>query len=181
MAKSKIDITKQFNEEVWVVSVLNTGDKLGGHAMIVVEGMQKNSGFHSQLFVGQYDILAVPTENQDAVINKKGCITDVRCFEADQCQRSYEEYASKSYFIDPNEAKKMIISIKKDKEICDKAKRGEGEYPLYQYVGTIHPLSDTGMGHNCASWCVEKLKEGGINLDVSFAKPKSLVSDCSVM
>ena len=77
-------------------------------------------------------------EDPTALINTKSYITTVPCFEDSKYTREYEKYASKSYYIDPFNFKAMLASIKEDKETCEKAQRGEYEYPRYQFVGFKH-------------------------------------------
>ncbi len=57
MLKSKLDTSCSFGEEHWVVSVVNFGPRVAGHAMIIVEGVVQNDKTNElELFVGQYDI-----------------------------------------------------------------------------------------------------------------------------
>jgi len=182
MPVSKINPTLIFEQTSWFVSVLNTGDKLGGHSMLVIEGVEKlPDSIYSSLFIGQYDIKAEIYKDDEAVINSKGYISEVRCFETNKYTRDYSQYPSKTYPIDPESARKMIDSIEEDQKVCLRAAKGEGEYRKYQLVGDKHPFSEIGMGVNCASWCIEKLEIGGININPIMTKPDKLTRSCNIL
>lgn len=184
MPRSTVNNKYEFNSTIWVISVLNKGSKLGGHATIVVEGLQNNPmGFHNELFVGQYDINAVPFEDQKSRLNVKGAITKICCFESNTYtnKQPYSSYPSKSYLVGYQDAKAMIASIKEDKRICEQASRNEQEYPLYQYLGKKHFLADEEEGDNCASWCVSKLAVAGVGDRSAKSKPKVVVGSCVIL
>jgi len=73
----------------------------------------------------------------------------------------------------------MIASIKRDKEECEKATKGEAEFRRYQHLGKSHLLADEGAGDNCATWCVEKLDIAGI--EAYGTKPKQLAGQCRIL
>ncbi|OGO95711.1 MAG: hypothetical protein A3F41_03775 [Coxiella sp. RIFCSPHIGHO2_12_FULL_44_14] len=175
MPISKINPKKKFDAAVWLISIVNTGDKLTGHALLVIEGIQYSHTTHQKLFVGQYDIVAKMDKTDPSMLNKKGYIASIRIFEQGRYGRQYEHFPSKTYSIDPIDAKLIIRSIKEDHVLCQQAAKGEIEYPKFQLVGDKHLFSKIGMGDNCASWCMKKLKAGGITIDALMSKPKKLV------
>ena len=195
MPQSKINSKFEFNKNKWVVSVLNTQPSLfsGGHAAIVVEGEEMDG----KPFIGQYDIGAYGDDRLQAnSINIKDDITNIKCFEnADNRKAfpkterdkkdSYEEkkYPAMSYNVSPDAAKKMIASIKEDKERTEKARQNgfdeKGEpirFLKFQRLGKHHPLvkifGDPNEGNNCAGWCLEKLAVAGIGDETGKPKPK---------
>jgi hypothetical protein len=182
MRSSRVKENYEFNTEIWVVSVLNTGSKLGGHAMIVVEGIQRNShSLYDQLFIGQYDIRATLDEFQDSSLNSKGKITEIKCHEGFEYKREYKMYTSKCHYVTPLKAKEMIASIKEDQAVCERASHGKGDYPSFQYLGTNHLLSETNMGDNCASWCLKKLAIAGIGDGSGKSKPEKVAGGCLIL
>lgn len=188
MPKSRVNEKKTYNENTWVVSVLTTNGKLPGHSILVVEGIKIiPTNTFATLFMGQYDIAAEEDEQQSNKLNYLGHITEVKVREPQDPQevsrfenyaKKYKNYRSRSWNIHPQDAENMIRSIKEDAAICKQAANGDGEYPRYQLFGSNHPLSDLNMGDNCTSWCMAKLKVGGIDLDV-LSKPIKLTSTSS--
>lgn len=168
MRKSKINSKFEYNEIKWVVSVLNTtGSLIGGHAAIVVEGVEEDSfSLNKKLFIGQYDISANSEEGD--LINPQGYITKIKCFENEENKRDYEkeQCPSQSYYVTRLAAWRMIAFIKADRARTAQAmenwarkgrnlKKGEHEpkeslivdlngnpiEPLkYQKLGKHHPL-----------------------------------------
>ena len=191
---SQVNPAFNYDAEEWIVSILNTGEKRGGHAVIVVEGLKTadtssvSMQFSAYLekFVGQYDIFAAPDDTLTSSFNLKGHICNVECKEDKSVTRAggYQQFSSKSYKVDAKNALKMIASIKVDHEACEQAKRGEREYPKYQYLGTDHPLiqlvGSVEDGHSCASWCARKLEiaTGGKH---NGAKPKVIANQCLIL
>ena len=188
---SRVNPALTFNEDCWLISVVKTDGMSallgGGHAMLVVEGIKKreNSTFYDE-HIGQYDVWGVVWDNEDkSLINKKGKLTQVRMFENKEWKPTvnYTTCPSVSYTVDPDEAKAMINSIREDKRKTEEADAGRGEYIPYQIVGNNHFLTDALKGHNCSSWCVEKLLVAGIDRTSATSKPKKLVQSwsCHVM
>lgn len=188
MRKSIVNPKFEYREDVWLVSVLNSDGAVagltgGGHVMIVVEGLEKDHTLRLQPYFRQCDFLAPTTEEDDdgSIINTKGRIVSIRCYTTTKRDFDYSKVPSKTHIVDPLRAKDMIASILKDKEICEKAARGERdeekkliEYPRYQKVGTNHFLSEVGMGENCASWAIRHLAVAGIDETSSKSKPKKV-------
>ncbi len=191
---SEVNESFHYNAEEWLVSVLNTGDKLGGHSIVVVEGLKKadissvSLQFepHLEKFVGQYEISAVSEDAPSSSLNPKGYICNVKCTETKEVTRpgGYKQFPSRSYKVDAEDASKMITSIKEDEQICLRARRGEGAYPPYQKLGTDHPfvrlIGNVNDGHSCASWCARKLEiaTGGKH---NGAKPKISAGQCLIL
>lgn len=176
MPKSIIDSEYEYDEKTWVVSVVNSGGNLGGHAMIIVEGLDSSPSFHAKPFIGQYDMKATPVEMESS-LNTKGRITDIRCFEGEKAGREYKDKAGKKYpsrscYLSPLNCKAMIQDIKAEQKVCESAREGKNDYPLYQYLGANSFFTDTGMGHNCQSWCSAKLAIAGYD-DGHKKKPPS--------
>jgi len=94
MPKSKVNphCKEEFNEEKWLISIINTGSKSGGHAALVVEGMETDLSkpLFPSVFIGQYDIAANAEEKQDSSINTKGYVTKIKVYENEACTRDYE-------------------------------------------------------------------------------------------
>ncbi len=72
MPKSIVEPKLEITETKWIVSAINSDGSLegvtfGGHAMIVVEGIYKEtpSSLHFTSFIGQYDILAATTDEDE--------------------------------------------------------------------------------------------------------------------
>lgn len=173
--ESKIKKGCYFDKDSWLVSVLNTGDKLSGHSVLVVEGIRMNPiTSRNELFVKQYDIQAELYQEQTDFINRKGKIVEVRCFEG--YSRELSIYPSRSYNVNPIKAKEMIKSIEQDIAICEKAKKRQAEFPNYQLVGEGHFLSDIGMGDNCASWSIKKLAIAGYGDGTGKPKPSKVAN-----
>ena len=127
MPKSKVNphCKEEFNEEKWLISIINTGSKSGGHAALVVEGMETDLSkpLFPSVFIGQYDIAANAEEKQDSSINTKGYITKIKVYENEECTRDYEKlnYPAKSYIVSREQAKRMIIAIKQDRDRTEAA------------------------------------------------------------
>lgn len=203
MKTSKINSQFQFGEEIWCVSVINTGVKLGGHSVLVVEGLKRGVKNFPELFVGQYDIRARTFSPPKSVLeNAKGLLTEVRCFEENEYKRNYSEYKGKSYLVTPNNVNQMIASIKADKEKVDKFMQElnkievedahnqdekltalfskEENYLKYQQLGKHSVFTDPQEGDNCAGWCNEKLAVAGVGDGKEKPKPKISSGECVI-
>ncbi len=176
----------EFSEDVWIVSILNTGDKLLGHSVIVVEGVIRTGPglMNKQLFVGQYDIQAELDEEQKNLVNKTGRIVEVRCFPSNfppsasdpmGYTRDYSGFSSHSEIADRGLVERMIKSIREDSEKCKR-----GEHIPYQLVGLKHPIGSKDGGHNCTSWSIEKLAIAGVTIN-SLSKPSKAVKSCLIL
>jgi len=210
MPKSKVNAhcEEDYNEQYWLISIINTGDKSGGHAALVVEGMESNPpNFFLKNFIGQYDIAANAEEQQSNSLNTKGYITKIKCFEDEQNKRDYEQahYPARTYKVPRDKARAMIAAIKRDAEYTrlamenmDKEKHGDVNYhrdattgeiirPFsFQYLGSTHPLvkffGNADDGNNCAGWCLAKLtEEAGIEDADFLPKPKKVAGQCTIL
>ena len=166
MPKSRVTTDYEFNEEEWVVSVLNSGSAIEGHSVLVVEGMD-----NGHLFVGHYDI------NAKIITGGKGVITRINCNESDSYLFEYKEFTRKSYrYIPKGKVREMISSIRADAKAVQEAKAGEGPSLRYQLFGKNSTLSNLDDGHNCASWVQEKLSIAGIDHGNKKSKPEVIAS-----
>ncbi len=183
---SLVNPRKYVTEHQWIVSLLNTdgvvaGLKGAGHVKMLIEGIEKSSHHHFFKFYFRIcDIIPDLVEDDNSLINKKGRIIDVQCLKTVPANVDYKKSPSRSYIVTPLDAKAIVASVERDRAICQAAQTGNGEYPLYQSVGTHHVLSDAGMGHNSASWCVEKLALAGIDLTNRASKAKKVTSPCVI-
>lgn len=164
MRKSQVNARFEFDEDIWVVSVLNTGAATGGHAILVVEGMQA-----AQLFVGQYDIRAQGSPAPGSSVNIIGQINNVFIRESNNYSYpgGYQKLSSQSFTMDARCFPDLKASILADKDITDKANTSGSGHIKYELVGSkgvLHALfgSDYG-GINCAEWCQRKLKVIGLD------------------
>lgn len=173
-------INYTFDETTWVITVLNTGTRLAGHSVIVIEGQNKNPITNKiENFIGQYDIKFTPYTLQESSFNIKGYISAVDIFENSHSTRDYSRYTAKSYPVDAMKAKEMIRSIKADQVKTEQLIRmiesgsvqeesidsyfiqNQGFFE-YQLMGKSSYLADDGAGDNCAGWVLAKLAVAGI-------------------
>jgi hypothetical protein len=227
---SAISSGYRYNEQMWVVSILNTGARLGGHSVLVVEGIRGND-----VFLGSYDILAraLPDQNGAGLfssfenINRKGYISQVRVFEntkpvvvahtekttegvvlvtagvppifasltthetpvQNMGRFDYSQYPAQSYYIPAAKAEEMIVAIKLDKSVCEKADAGQGpgngpdktEYPPYQMLGKDSMFTNPENGDNCAGWCLKKLAIAGIGDGTGKPMPAKATGQCTIL
>lgn len=172
--QSKVDNNFEINESVWVISIINTGAKAGGHSILLVEGSRDG-----ELFVSQHDIHA--TIDSDSRLNKKGYITQIRHYDSYNPHFDYARASSQSFYLEASKYNAFLQSIAEDRRIVNEAGlreclgteyepnlaqlRQDSGYPAYQVVGSrgiLHLLFGDGDGINCAEWCKEKLKAVGI-------------------
>jgi len=180
MGKSIINNEFEYDEQTWIVTVLNTGSKFGGHSIIVVEGLKTNS-IHNRVenFIGQYDIKFTKYAIQDSSFNTKGYVSSVDIFENTKSERHYGDHTAKSYCVDAGKAQEMILSIKKDQDkihqlnamitngsvaqdAIDSVFIKQYGFLEYQLIGKSSVLADEGAGDNCAGWTLAKLAVAGI-------------------
>lgn len=204
MPQSKVNPTFEFNESKWVVSLINTGDKLGGHAKIIVEGITtesikktENHTFfskdnNSNLFVAEYHIMEALEANEQFQENPKyshipqflkntQCKYVIRWTERDYYKedkgKQYSQSHSQSWYTPPEAVWAMIKDIKEESQRCDNREQ-DAEF---QYAGKWCLYSYNG-GHNCTTWAEEKLAIAGvgngiIKLDSIKAIPEVHVSN----
>jgi hypothetical protein len=180
-------VEKKFivTEQIWVVSLINTGSIFTGHSMILLEGLE-----NGQPLIRQCDIKAIPLEEETEqsigapLRNVKGKITDIRTFtDYDRNKEKYQKNA-RSWYVTPTEAKRMLEDIQKDKDRTEAAKQGQGEYISYQYAGRESFWSNDNA-HNCPSWCYEKLEKADVKIaplpldKFGKQKPQKHVSSCA--
>lgn len=175
MPFSKIFKDKSFDERTWIVSIVNTSRSLFGHSVLVIEAVMPSS---ASLQVIHFDIFARPNGSpHDNFLNRKGLITEIRRSEGyrvnqDGTEYLYSERPSKSYRGEPENVLLMINSIEEDAGKCNR-----GEFIPFQLLGKNHPwvslFGDPNLGHNCASWCAEKLEIAKIktNSYLTSSKP----------
>lgn len=199
--KSRVKPLYTFDEDQWVISVINGGRATSGHAFLLVEGLQQatqSAETRSTLFVGQYDITATMDGNLPdpgffsstlEKVNPMGTVSQVRAFEGSAYrypddEQYYQQFSSRCWHASPENVLAMIESIKKDKAAVDQANRGEGEPIRFQLIGSKGgPLqalfSEENGGLNCAEWCMQKLTVADIQLDVK-PKPEKVAGGCSI-
>ena len=206
---SRINPKYIITPEKWVISVMNTGSILGGHSVMVIEGIGQYSErvglFGNGFFVNQYDIRAIVFESgSSSASNCKGIISEVRCFEGNEHTRDYSKFPAKSHYCDPNRAKEMIYSIHQDKQKVESFMKeihnienietkeaqqerlaallsSEDKYLKYQTRGAHGILTKISDGDNCAGWCNEKLAIAGIGDGTQLPKPKIAAGQCVIL
>ena len=200
MPNSNVNLKLEFNQNVWVVTLVNsvagTNGILGGHAVIVVEGINKDN----RLFQGEYDITAnsFPEEQdslQETLGNTLGVITKIRCnplpahrqltdAPTAAFHRDYATLPIKSWYVSPKLALDMITSIENDAKLIDDevssaTKEGRNvQWPFkYQKAGSYRwNLWGGNGGENCVTWAEKKLAiagagNGKIAIDSKKAAP----------
>ncbi len=180
--KSQVSADYRYDENDWVVSVLNTDDKwlgLPGHSMIVIEGIatEEDQAWAKlgENFVRMYDVQAKLFEEQKSRVNLEGYIFEVREFVIHRSE-GYDSTPKRSYIIKSSKVRNFIVSIKKDQAQCQEAKEKNNLslYPEYQLMGeNSRFFSNPNAGQNCASWVDNKLLLLGINKSHPV-KPKEL-------
>ncbi len=119
--------------------------------------------------------LLVPNIQDHAFINQKRFISKIGMYkdlEIEEVKKLFH-YSSRHWPASPSKVRDMKVAIKNDAAHCERAQRGECEYLPYQVVGTQHFLTEEKEGHNCTSWCIEKLKIIGADLRHAKSKPKT--------
>lgn len=162
--KSRINSAYEFKEDLWVISLINTGTILGGHSKIVIEGIKENS-----LYIVECHAMVIPDENEDnesslpqAFRNTKGTlrplISEKDNYKDEQKLTQYSTSTSTSYYIAPANADLIINEVKKQIEEFN-----TGNYMPYQYSGDNRiKFFGSNDGHNCTTWAESILKIGGI-------------------
>jgi len=162
--KSKYDSNLEFDENEWVVSLINTKSGIssiyGGHAKIVVEGLKRSNTLIKELFVAEYHIMEAERMPEETwipqALRNTQCKYAVLFKEDNKYNRTNQQYAetqSRSHGgIKPADAMKMIQDIKQEKQNIDSGQiapdfQYAGEWCLYSYQG----------GHNCTTWAEKKL------------------------
>jgi len=181
MATSKVNAEyNEINENRWLISILNTGAKSGGHSILVLEGIERvATSVFPQPFIIQYDIRAVADTADDSSFgNHKGHISEIRIFDSRDPlsrERDYTPFPSRSdYCEDIDRARAMMASIAKDKREIEQ----EGKHVPYQFFGEKGLFSQRGAGQNCTGWCIDKMVIAGIDVH-GLTKPKIAASSLS--
>lgn len=152
-----------FSETCWVVSLLNTGSALTGHAMIVVEGIENN-----RLFIGQYEVRSkiiidqtIGDVMQRTMGNAQGYIAEIRVIENfDEYTRDYKDYSHKSWYATPEKVRIMIDTVKDASQAIKNAIENGEDLPFkYQAAGSSRfwLLGGNG-GESCVTWAEKQLK-----------------------
>lgn len=195
MLKSIISKNYEYNENKWVVSLVNTGN----HAVIIVEGIKKNGS----TFQGEYDITAnsYPEEQsfiQNLLGNTTGYITKIRCNPVEEKRlepntipatffRDYvnQQYHANSWYTSPEKALAMIVSIEADAETLEteinEAVRENREvvWPFkYQKAGSGRwAIWGGNGGESCVTWAENKLAIAGVGSGVSILDSKKALPE----
>jgi hypothetical protein len=131
-----------------------------------------NKEFFEKIML-KYGCTSEENKKDRSIINKKMGISEIACLEGKEFKgKELHQYQSQSWPITPEAAMRMIDSIKEDKRVCERAYRGECDYPPYQYVGKNHFLSDPDAGDNCAGWAIDQLIVAGLSDEVAGLKTK---------
>ena len=172
-----------FDNKNWVVSLIATGTKIGGHAKIIVEGVNDSQEWlenkndnpnRSTTYVAEYHI--IPDANPElanatippALRNTQarfGVFYTERPEYKQNKGSQYQQATSRSYCISKDRAMAMIRAIKREKLEADHLAKD------YQYAGRYRWVGGNG-GHNCVTWAEEKLAIAEIN---SLSLPKDVV------
>lgn len=211
MKFSMIDHRLKLTEEQWVVSLVNTADtdnlkeRLGGHAKIIIEGIE-----HGEFFLGEYHIFEVPTDApltffQRATTYLPYCMQNiphayrviVKEFrkESDIPRKKVAEHrqinAQKNYLsweISKTSTMQMVRVIKQEK--ADIEREFRPTQSLLQHFGPHSIFSvrhseqtETGVSskpyithhHNCITWTKERLELAGIENARSLLEYKKAV------
>lgn len=187
---SRVSSGWEFSEQAWVVSLLNTGSVLTGHAVIVVEGIENNT-----VFVGQYEVSSkiivdqtVGDVMQRTMGNAQGYIAEIRVIEnVGKYTRNYEGYTHKSWYATPENVRIMIDSVKGASEAIKYAIESGEDLPYkYQTAGSSRfwLLGGNG-GESCVTWAENQLKlaqigNGTIWADLVKAFPEWHAEGCVV-
>lgn len=163
--KSVVDGNKNYSKEAWVVSLIHHGDLFGGHAEIVVEGINEDNSIYFKAFhiIPAFYNGEDPSKSYLPMIfnNAKG---EANIFIVENAQ-ALSEYISecqrkRSWYRYPEQAQKMINNIVIEKQKCDEDK------VLFQYAGTeSFWSSSTERRFNCIDWCKSKLLVADINIE----------------
>jgi len=185
--KSKVNPEYDFDNQRYVVHLINTGDALGGHLVILVEGL-KNDG---SLFVRQFDIRARErTETtqdtlQSTLGNTQGYISAILTHKQYRPGFNYSQksHSPQPWYATPEAVKRMRTSIKdKQRQLNDaldeNGKLKEGKEPPFkwQMAGSRRwwGLGGNG-GDNCVTWSQRELIEANIMKPEEAAKKIDLV------
>jgi len=182
MPYSKFNNDLEFNEDEWVISLINTktgiGSVFGGHAKIVVEGVKTSSEpgmFSSKLFIGEYHIMEanrlptatwIPQVLRNTQCNYAVIVTEREDYSAKKEQQYSEASARSVGGITPQQAQTMIDVIKAEKGDIDAGRTT----PIFQYAGRWCAYG-TNNADNCTSWAEQQLNIIGIG--------KHLITDSS--
>lgn len=181
----------ELSQNMWVVSLMNTGSALTGHAVIVAEGIQENG----DLFWGQYEVygkIIVDQRVADVVQrttgNAQGYIAQINVRESTgPYTRDCTSFSRKSWTVDPENVQRMIESIKNAQTLTEQANANNEEPPFkYQTAGSgrFSWLGGNG-GNNCTTWAEEQLAQAGIGngsilADLIKAMPELHADGCVV-
>ena len=129
MPLSKFDSKREFNENKWVITLINTKTELeglwGGHAKIVVEGVKKNQSgrhFDTELFIAEYHIMEAERVPQESwipqMLRNTKCKYSVLMKEGNEYnerqEQQYSEVRSQSWDTTPGAVTDMINDIKEE-------------------------------------------------------------------
>jgi hypothetical protein len=166
--QSQVNQDLHYDESTWLVSLQNVGGVLGGHARIVVEGVENGNSF-----VGQYEIAhylgvseGVKAQFQKAIENEPGVITGISVFERENyVHPAYSNYHSKSWFVTPENIRRMVQEVKKTQglimaELEAFQRTGDLKFftHAYQKAGSARtPVLGGNGGDNCVTWAEKML------------------------
>lgn len=164
MTYSKYDTELSYDENEWVVSLINTKKGLssvyGGHAKIVIEGIKKNEKQFPELFIGEYHIMEaekIPEETWiPQVFRNTQCKYLVLFKEGKKYDKEHEHYTEiqkrSCGGVAPLDVMKMIKAIKEEQRNINEGTVSHD----FQYAGKWCAYGLAGA-HNCTTWAEEKL------------------------
>ncbi len=170
MNYSLVNPAMNYDDNQWLISLLNTGSKTAGHAMIIVEGREKGENF-----VGQYEVTGYVLKNpatsaerfQNAIGNDIGYICAIRALEGKICTypKPFSKLSSMTWTALKSDVKNMITNIHDMKKQTEDAIKNQQPLPyVYQKAGSKRSaLLGGNQGDNCVTWAKKQILLAHIN------------------
>lgn len=165
--KSFINNGIVLTEKNWAVSIVSTKKAGTGHAFLIIEGIKKteNPEDLEGYIIFRSDFLLNQNVRQRCSGSVGEGFVKLKELNVEELYDTIKDCSYQSYALSHNLALKLVKQLVED----------SGKPHTYNYLGANQSSSivtSASIFHNCASWCIEKIKNVGVEtMDLKFWWP----------
>ncbi len=166
--KSFINNGVVLTEKNWAVSIVSTKKAGTGHAFLIIEGIKKTDNQEEEpeeYIIFRSDFLLDQNVRQRCSGSVGEGFIKLKELNVEELYDTIKDCSYQSYALSHDLALKLVKQLVED----------SGKPHTYNFLGANQSssiLTSKSVFHNCASWCIEKIKNVGVEtMDLKFWWP----------
>ncbi len=166
--KSFINSGVILTEKNWGVSIVSTKKAGTGHAFLIIEGIEKTKNPEEDLegrIIFRSDFFINKEVRQRCSGSVGEGFVKLKELNFEEMYDTIKDCSYQSYTLSSEMAAKLVKQLIED----------SGKPHTYNYLGANQSssiITSASVFHNCASWCIEKLQQVGVEtMDIKFWWP----------